>query len=227
MRSVVSHVVTLAFAIVAGTAAAASAQPAGGATDVYHVHFTKAAPGQAGALGKALMVPDKTAPMPDHFLVLRHQEGDDWDYVVIQHLGQKAAIDATPTPPNPARDMRAWHNDTFVSGPPWEEFARAMAIGGSGTVGNMVYVVGVHRPAPGARRPRRAAEGAEPAGARRCEDPDRQPVLPAPRGRRLGVHDPDPLQLLAGLRRRAGAGGGLTRQRRRVERRSPALGVPP
>ena len=65
------------------------------ATDVYHVHFAKAAPGQAAALGKSLMVPDKTAAMPDHFVVLRHQEGDDWDYVVISHLGPKAEVTAT------------------------------------------------------------------------------------------------------------------------------------
>ena len=61
-------------------------------TDIYHVHFAKAAPGQAAALGKALTVPDKTSPMPEHFVVLRHQEGDDWDYVVIQHLGSKAEV---------------------------------------------------------------------------------------------------------------------------------------
>ena len=68
-------------------------QPAAGApaTDLYHVNFSKAVPGEAVALGEALALPDKTAPMPDHFVVLRHQEGDDWDYMVIQHLGQKAA----------------------------------------------------------------------------------------------------------------------------------------
>ena len=40
-------------------------------------------------LGKALTVRIRP-PMPDHFVVLRHQEGDDWDYAVIQHLGPKA-----------------------------------------------------------------------------------------------------------------------------------------
>ena len=28
--------------------------------------------------GKSLMTPDKTSPMPEHFVVLRHQEGDDF-----------------------------------------------------------------------------------------------------------------------------------------------------
>jgi hypothetical protein len=126
------------------------AQSAATSADVYHVHFTKAAPGQADALAKALVVPDKTAPMPDHFVVLRHQEGDDWDFCVIEHLGPKATVDAAPTAPNAARDLRAWHDDTFVSGPSWADFSRALGIGGSGTAG-AVYVVGVHRTVPGHR----------------------------------------------------------------------------
>ncbi len=127
-------------------------QPAAGAggTDVYHVNFSKAVPGEAVALGEALAVPDKTAPMPEHFVVLRHQEGDDWDYLVIQHLGQKAAIDAAPGPVPPASKLRAWHNDTFVAGPSWQEFTKAMGIGAGGAAG-AVYTVGVHRPVPGHR----------------------------------------------------------------------------
>lgn len=137
---------------VAGVCAAAAPQTQPGTrTDVYHVHFTKAVPGQAAALGKALMVPDPKAPMPDHFLLLRHQEGDDWDYAVIQHLGPKVTIDAAPTPPNPGRDLRAWHNDTYVSGPSWAEFTRAMAIGETTDTAGLVYVLGVHRAVPGHR----------------------------------------------------------------------------
>ncbi len=63
---------------------------AGKRTDVYHVHFTKAALGKAVQLGDWLKTPDPKAPMPDHFIVLRHQDGDAWDYVVITHLGPKA-----------------------------------------------------------------------------------------------------------------------------------------
>ncbi|HSC26222.1 MAG TPA: hypothetical protein VLD67_03050, partial [Vicinamibacterales bacterium] len=148
MRSFAAHVVAIGVAIATLTAAAQQPQPGAG-TDVYHVHFTKAAPGQAAALGKVLMTPDKTAPMPDHFLLLRHQEGDDWDYAVIQHLGQKAAIDAAPGPPGPARNLRAWHNDTFASGPSWSEFTREMGIGGKANTANLVYVLGVFRPVPG------------------------------------------------------------------------------
>jgi hypothetical protein len=150
MRSLATYVVAIGIGIVAVAGASAQTQP-GNRTDVYHVHFTKAAPGQAAALGKALLAPDPNAPMPDHFLLLRHHEGDDWDYAIIQHLGPKAAVTAAPAPPNPTRDLRAWHNDTFASGPSWAEFTRAMAIGGSANTANLVYVLGVHRAAPGHR----------------------------------------------------------------------------
>lgn len=124
--------------------------PASAASDIYHVHFTKAAPGQAAALGKALSTPDPKAPMSDHFVVLRHQEGDDWDYVVIQHLGQRGTVEPGPGPADASRDMRAWHNDTFASGPSWAEFRKAMGTDGAGSAG-MVYIVGVQRAAPGHR----------------------------------------------------------------------------
>ena len=80
MRSMVARLVLFG-GVVAATTASAQTRPPRPGTDVYHVHFAKAAPGQAAALGKSLMVPDKTSPMPAHFVVLRHQEGDDWDYV--------------------------------------------------------------------------------------------------------------------------------------------------
>src|SRR5437667_387957 len=103
-----------------------SAAPAGAGkrTDVYHVHFTKAALGKAAQLGDWLKTPNPNEPMPDHFIVLRHQDGDAWDYAVITHLGPKATVEAagTAVPPD-KRDLSAWHNDTFVNGPSWEEFA--------------------------------------------------------------------------------------------------------
>jgi hypothetical protein len=67
---------------------------AGKRTDVYHVHFTKAALGKAAQLGDWLKTPNPNDPMPGHFVVLRHQDGDAWDYVVITHLGTKATVDA-------------------------------------------------------------------------------------------------------------------------------------
>ena len=128
---------------------------AGKRTDVYHVHFTKAALGKAVQLGDWLKTPDSNNPMPDHFIVLRHQDGDAWDYVVITHLGPKATLEAagTAVPPD-KRDLSQWHTDTFVNGPSWEDFTRAMGIDKdslSKTSGS-VYSVSYYRPAPGHRQ---------------------------------------------------------------------------
>lgn len=147
----VSVVVVSGIILAAPVSSQEQPAPAGGRSDVYHVHFTKAVPGQAAALGKALMVPDSSAPMPEHAIVLRHQEGDSWDFAVIRHLGQKIEVTAGPAPPAADRDLRAWHNDTFAAGPAWPEFARAMGIGDSTGPAGMVYIVGVHRAAAGHR----------------------------------------------------------------------------
>ncbi len=45
-------------------------------TDVYHIHFTKAATGKAAELAEWLKTPDPKAAMPGHSLLLRHQDGD-------------------------------------------------------------------------------------------------------------------------------------------------------
>ena len=133
-----------------------SAAPAGAGkrTDVYHVHFAKAALGKAVQLGDWLKTPDPNNPMPEHFVVLRHQEGDAWDYVVITHIGTKATVEAAGIPvPSDKRDLGEWHTDTFVNGPSWEDFTRAMGIDGDSatkTAGS-AYVVSVYRPAPGHR----------------------------------------------------------------------------
>src|ERR1044071_121142 len=123
-------------------------------TDVYHVHFTKAALGKAVELGDWLKTPDPHNPMPDHFIVLRHQDGDAWDYVVITHLGPKASVEAAGTalPPD-KRDLSERHTDTLSNGPSWEEVTRAMGIDAdskSKTAGS-VYSVSYYRPAPGHR----------------------------------------------------------------------------
>src|SRR4029077_17091998 len=107
------------------TAAAGQSARAGAGkrTDVYYVHFTKAALGKAVQLGDWLKTPDQSNPMPDHFIVLRHQDGDAWDFVVITHLGRKATVKAAgaAVPPD-KRDLSEWHTDTFVNGPSWDEF---------------------------------------------------------------------------------------------------------
>jgi len=120
-------------------------------TDVYHVLFAKAAPGQAAALAKELQEVDPKDPMGSHFLLLRHQWGDDWDYCLIQHLGTKASVELTNAIPNPPPTM-AWHTDSYAAGPSWGELTRLMMPAASdGKSSNPVYVVAVHRAIPGHR----------------------------------------------------------------------------
>jgi hypothetical protein len=136
------------------TAKAGAAAGAGKRTDVYHVHFAKAALGKGVQLGDWLKTPDPKDPTSGHQIVLRHQDGDVWDYVVIAHIGPKATVEAAglPVPPD-KRDLSEWHTDTFVNGPSWEEFTSAMGISGDSATKNAgsVYVVSVYRPAPGHR----------------------------------------------------------------------------
>jgi hypothetical protein len=120
---------------------------------VYHVLFAKAAPGQAAALAKELQEVDPKDPMGSHFLLLRHQWGDDWDYCLIQHLGTKASVDVTNAIPNPPPTM-AWHTDSYASGPSWGELTKSMMPAASdGKSSSSVYVVAVHRAIPGHRGP--------------------------------------------------------------------------
>jgi heme-degrading monooxygenase HmoA len=124
-------------------------------TEVYHVHFNKAALGKSTQLADNLKKLDPQDPMSGHTLILRHQEGDSWDYAVIQHLGPKATVDAVRPAPSPsARDLSDWHNDTFVNGPSWSEFTKAMGIDEAGDktkTAGAVYVISVYRPAAGHR----------------------------------------------------------------------------
>lgn len=122
-------------------------------TDVYHVFFAKAALGKAHELAQFLKEPDPNAPNPTHRIVLRHQDGDDWDYVEIEHLGTKATVDNAGTPmPQSKRSLIEWHNDTFASGPSWAEFAKAMGLDGDASkTGGAVYAVSDYRAAPGHR----------------------------------------------------------------------------
>lgn len=146
-------VLSLLCAYATGQTSQAPPAPSPTQTDVYHVHFNKAALGKAGDLGQSLSSGDPKAPMPGHFIVLRHQEGDDWDYCVIEHLGKSATVDAAPSAMTPVvRDQSAWHTDTFVSGPSWAEFTKAMGTDQpAGKSGGGIYIVSVYRAAPGHR----------------------------------------------------------------------------
>ncbi|HYG97511.1 MAG TPA: hypothetical protein VD837_00155 [Terriglobales bacterium] len=123
-------------------------------TDIYHVLFAKAGVGKAAQLGDALRNQLPNAPMPGHYLVLRHQQGDEWDYVAIEHLGTSATVNAAAPPVPPAvRDLYDWHTDSFVSGPSWAEFSRALGMAPESVAKTVdsVYVVAVMRAAPGQR----------------------------------------------------------------------------
>jgi hypothetical protein len=135
-------------------------------TDVYHVLFAKAALGKAAQLADFLKTPDPQAPMPGHSILLRHQEGDAWDYALIEHLGSKATVEAAVHAMPPAmRDLIDWHNDTFVNGPAWADFAKQMGIneGAAAKSAGSVYVVSVFRAAPGHRDELEKFLGAAPS----------------------------------------------------------------
>jgi hypothetical protein len=153
------RVLPLALLLLADATVAYSQNPqptaSGQGSDVYHVMFVKAAPGQAAALATALRTQNVNGGVPDHKLILRHAEGADWDYLVVQHIGTTASVTTASAPivPPPAgqpantpNTVVQWHNDTFVAGPPWEQFARLMA---TAAEPSGVYVVGVHRAVPG------------------------------------------------------------------------------
>jgi hypothetical protein len=145
------HVLSIGAAIGRAAATAGAQGRGGGApqasnTDIYHVEFVKAAPGQAMAAAAELQKQDPKAPMQGHFLVLRHQEGDDWDFCIIEHLGTKATVEAGPIPPPSPTPTMAYHNDSFVMGPPWADVQRAF-----GATPGGVFIVSTQRAVPGHR----------------------------------------------------------------------------
>ncbi|MEO8597609.1 MAG: hypothetical protein ABI759_30095 [Candidatus Solibacter sp.] len=119
-------------------------------SDVYHLHFAKAVPGKAADLAKELKTQDPKAPMKGHLMVLQHQDGADWDYAVLEHLGTKATVEVAPSAPAPP-PVSQWHTDTFVSGPPWAAFAKAMGLDQAGSTKGSVYVLSVYRAVAGHR----------------------------------------------------------------------------
>lgn len=122
-------------------------------TDVYSVTFMHAASGKASAMEEWAKKSDTNASMPGHTVVLRHECGSPWDFVAIQHIGAKATVDAAGNPQGAAlRQLMDWHDDTFVNGPSWSDFAKAMGLDeSSGKPKNStdVYVVSVYRPIAG------------------------------------------------------------------------------
>jgi hypothetical protein len=142
----------LAFVMFGSIAAAQNMAPA--RTDLYHVHFAKAALGKGAELADYLKTANPNEPMSSHRIVLRHQDGEDWDYAVIAHLGTKTTVDAAGTAVSAAvRDLYSWHTDSFVNGPSWPDFSKALGIeeGSAAKTAGSVYVISVYRAAPGHR----------------------------------------------------------------------------
>ena len=115
-------------------------------SQIYHVSFVQAAPGKLAELEKIMMTAPPGSSSAFHGVMLRHREGSPWDLVTIEHLGATTTIEVGW--PGPARELRAWHDDTFVAGPPWEVFAKAMGVGGKS---DGPYVLTTYRGAPGHR----------------------------------------------------------------------------
>jgi hypothetical protein len=115
-------------------------------TDIYHVFIVKAALGKAKELQDWLKHPDNKG------ILLRHQDGDSWDYIAIEHIGAKATIDLKATPMTPQQRMLTeWHNDTYVGGPSWADFSKALGLDDASKSAGSVYTVSDYRAAPGHR----------------------------------------------------------------------------
>lgn len=136
----------------ASSPAAAAATAAMARTDIYHVHFAKSASGKEMEHADALKKQDPKAAMPGHFVVFRHQDGDAWDYCTVEHLGTKTTLEAAPAA-TPAMQpaLNDWHTDTYVVGPSWAEFAKALGLDDASKSKDSAYVVSMYRPIAGQR----------------------------------------------------------------------------
>ncbi len=115
-------------------APAASSQPGLPAQELYHFHFTKAAPGKLNELIDAYKQAPVAAGEPGPPLILRHLQGDDWDLLVLTPLGKEETLTPSASAEEQAsiqrmRGLRAQHGDTFTSGPAWAD-VRAALLGG-------------------------------------------------------------------------------------------------
>jgi hypothetical protein len=138
-------------ALQAQQSSAASKSAAPKRTDIYHVFIAKAALGKGKELQDWLKQPDPQHPNAKG-IVLRHQDGDSWDYIAVEHVGTKATVDLNAPPMTPQQRMIIeWHGDTFVAGPSWSDFSKALGLDDASKSSGSVYVVSDYRAAPGHR----------------------------------------------------------------------------
>jgi hypothetical protein len=132
-RTIVAPVALVAVLVLASlTAAQPPQQPQ--ATEIYHVHMVKAAPGKLAQLINEYK--NAPGPSPDEPqvspIILRHREGSEWDLIVITPLGKKTTISAEPVPQavqayyQRIQPLTDWHADTFTTGPSWATVRKAL-----------------------------------------------------------------------------------------------------
>jgi hypothetical protein len=140
--------------------AASQAPAAQAAPHIYRVSAFRAASGQMRNVEKLLAsTPAPGADAGDFAVVFRHRQGHEWDFMTVEHMGATATVGLPSGPPatgdSPMSQSVAWHGDTYVAGPPLEEFRRALNLQGAtgqsagGTPG--VYVVSDYMAAAGHR----------------------------------------------------------------------------
>lgn len=131
------------------------AQPSAPALELYHIHFSKAAPGKLPQLidtYKAAPAPEASEPQFTP-IILRHRDGDEWDLLMITPLGKQTTLTSNPAPQavmdyyGRVGPLSDWHNDTFVLGPSWAVVQKALIV----AKGEPVYVVTDYRALPGHR----------------------------------------------------------------------------
>lgn len=131
------------------------AQPQAPASELYHVHISKAAPGKLTELIDAYKKgPAPAADEPQVTpIMLRHRDGDEWDLITITPLGKQTTLTANAAPQalqdyyQRVGSLTDWHNDTFVVGPSWAMVQKALVV----AKGEPVYVVTDYRALPGHR----------------------------------------------------------------------------
>ena len=86
-------------------------------------------------------------------MIFRHSEGNEWDFLQVEHMGTTATVQPGPVPAptnGPFAEMAAWHQDTFAVGPPLDAFRRALSLpAAAGAAAPGVYVIGEYTAAPG------------------------------------------------------------------------------
>jgi hypothetical protein len=131
-----------------------SQQGAQAAPHIYRISVFRAAPGKFRELEKLLTsAPSPGADDGDLAVVFRHRQGNEWDFLTVEHMGPQATISAGNTPPqpdSPFSQVVAWHGDTYAAGPSSDEFRKALNLSGS-SAPTGVYVVGDYMAATGHR----------------------------------------------------------------------------